>query len=619
MILGRKGMGKSTTADKLILADSNTEFKRDIHYDTIYEDNYWSIGGFGIWLLKSKVDEKERIRALSRLKHLSFFLGLENPHTELNLLYNTRDKFDSSTSTEPQLISNEMTVVRILDVPGFFGEDYSTLGLAIMREVLRIQSAMRMNFRRVLYFIPKRGALDRDNYMLQMDLRIMTHYFGKSIFDCMVLIATVSPDVYEYLPPGAISFTKNDKEMTQKYFQRSLSSIFQGECLPDRKPPIIFISMNDTCEEVFTKIKNAPVIFDGIRLTYEHGTCTHCGIKIKLLKQGIETVRIACYAGDDPSLCIPYEDSFCHPMMKSKYWGITKLLGGIYHTITRRKFLGFFPDYHNPDDEICVVCGFVTGSHGCRAIGTHFKVKSNQLLVDHHLYTASEPIVVEDSQHIYVPDEDKHNTVEQADHCENRPKIFYLEQKFLKCDHNGVQYSMKDYGMTLIVPKGSVATGEEIHMEIGVTLYGPFNFPMGTRPISPILSVRLVEEKTLAEPFQLHVILRHILGELTELKARHHQIQFCCSDFISSDPNSYKFHPNDGGLISQSFTSSYGLIITRKFCIFCMIAADTSELQSEIGYRLTKVICTSELKNEAYLYLSYDAYLQVCSLEAPCF
>ena len=32
MILGRKGMGKSTTADKLILADSNTEFKRDIHY-----------------------------------------------------------------------------------------------------------------------------------------------------------------------------------------------------------------------------------------------------------------------------------------------------------------------------------------------------------------------------------------------------------------------------------------------------------------------------------------------------------------------------------------------------------------------------------------------------------
>ena len=80
-------------------------------------------------------------------------------------------------------------------------------GLAIMREVLRIQAAMRMNFKRILYFIPERGPLERCHEILRMELEQMVHYFGKSIFDCMVLIATVNPDVYQYLQPGVTPFS----------------------------------------------------------------------------------------------------------------------------------------------------------------------------------------------------------------------------------------------------------------------------------------------------------------------------------------------------------------------------------------------------------------------------
>ena len=190
-----------------------------------------------------------------------------------------------------------------------------------------------------------------------------------------------------------------------------------------------------------------------------------------------------------------------------------------------------------------------------------------------------------------------------------KPEFLFYRKKILKCDYNGFQYSMKSYGITLEVPRRSVAIGKEIHMEIGVTLCGPFSFPRGTRFISPIVSLRLLGENALTEPFQLHVTLRHILGELTELKARHHRVQFCCNDYDSSDPGTYKFHLNDDGFISQSFTGSYGRVIMKKFCILCMTAADTPEVQSEIGYRLTRVMCTSELKNEAYLCLSYDAYV----------
>ena len=62
-------------------------------------------------------------------------------------------------TSRPQLVLNETTKVRVLDVRGFFGNEIGTKGqqktskeltnpgLSIMREILQIQSAMRMKFR----------------------------------------------------------------------------------------------------------------------------------------------------------------------------------------------------------------------------------------------------------------------------------------------------------------------------------------------------------------------------------------------------------------------------------------------------------------------------------------
>ena len=119
-----------------------------------------------IWLVSDVKGEIDRVT--QRLENLVMFRGLENPHQEVNDFYMK----ESEQTTKSQLISNETTMVQILDVPGFFGKDCDRLsqtasnsvtakGLAIMREVLRIQAAMRMNFKRILYFIPERGPLER--------------------------------------------------------------------------------------------------------------------------------------------------------------------------------------------------------------------------------------------------------------------------------------------------------------------------------------------------------------------------------------------------------------------------------------------------------------------------
>ena len=405
MIIGRTGMGKSTTTDKLIIANPHhLNYAGEQHPDEIMEGGQLKLSDLCVWLISDAEDELERVS--TRLKNLVFYRSLDNPHEHVNSVYNKRSKMATS---RPQLISNETTKVRVLDVPGFFGKEIGTkgeqktgervtsTGLSIMREILRIQSMMGMKFRRIIYFIPERGALERPHKGLQMELEQMVHYFGKSIFDCMVLVATVGPDIYQYLPPDVIPFSKEAKQSTREMFQAALTEVLpepEDVMILDDRPPIVFISMKDSCEDLTKKIEDAPVICDELRLEFDHHTCIKCGLKAKILKDSNNRrQRVACYAGEDPSAAVPYDESQCHPLIISKYWTIAKIVGGIAHVITGRKFVNqrWWPDFRNPDDEVCVECGKVPGQPGCKKIGSRFRLEDGVYKVDH---SPREPVAV---------------------------------------------------------------------------------------------------------------------------------------------------------------------------------------------------------------------------------
>ena len=166
-----------------------------------------------------------------------------------------------------QLISNETTKIRILDTPGFFrdsdggseasleeiAQGAAASALATMRDVLRIQAMMQVQIRRIIYFLPVRGPLKRSQKALQLELEQMV-YFGKSAFDCMVFVATVTPDVYQYISPDVIPFSDRDYAKTRMNFQSTIRRVLPRDIvLPDDKPPIVFLSMHDTCEDILKK------------------------------------------------------------------------------------------------------------------------------------------------------------------------------------------------------------------------------------------------------------------------------------------------------------------------------------------------------------------------------
>lgn len=424
MVIGRTGMGKSTTSDKLVIANPDGhDYRGEEHPDQeIINENQMQMSDLCVWLVPDGAEDDIK----KHLKDLIMARSLDEPHKEVtDIIY----KGSNVATTRCQVFSNETTKTRVLDVPGFFGEDLSgkpkqdtanqvtITGVRIMREILRIQALLRMHFRRIIYFIPERGPLERPYKALQMELEQMLHYFGKVIFNCMMLVVTQPANVYKYIPPDMVPFSDEDHTMTRDNFaitlRRALKLQEDDKSADHIIPPIVFLSMRNSCEDVMKKVKKAPVISQQLTIPFECQACSRCGLKAKWLKnKENKKVKIACYAGDDPTLSIPYEESQCHPMIIPKYYKITKIIGGIAHIITGKKFKDKWPDFHNEDDEICIACNQIPGTPGCQNVRTNYVFWDEFSIFVDHRSDPIEPIFIEGE------DPDEHRQLQMTENSE---------------------------------------------------------------------------------------------------------------------------------------------------------------------------------------------------------
>ena len=313
MILGLTGQGKTTTADKLLIANP-----AKIDYKSMYPNEEPSVGlskqqltiqDLSMWLIPSDQNALERIT--TRLKNLAFYRVLDDPHKEVNQSH-AGEMLVNERTRSCELLSNETTRVRVLDVPGFFSEvrdacqqdsDITSKAratyLGTMRNILQIQAAMAMKFKLILYFLPCRDTLEVSNATLQEELKIMKDYFGRSLFKKMVLVATLGPATYKLVSETILlEFSIEELEKSRSRFHEALKS-FIPESKADQplkddqqklnqpkpegtpNPPIIFVSMRDTCESILEKIQEAEVDGDdGLHLQLSSTVCARCSITI---------------------------------------------------------------------------------------------------------------------------------------------------------------------------------------------------------------------------------------------------------------------------------------------------------------------------------------------------
>ena len=82
----------------------------------------------------------------------------------------------------------------------------------------------------------------------------------------------------------------------------------------------------------------------------------------------------------------------------------------------------------------------------------------------------------------------------------------------LKVDSKGFQYVSPDDGYAILFPPGAISEGNTVTYEHGVVPdgpFGPFEFPVGVRPVSAIIFLHPTTDQTLLKP--IDIVLPHIM------------------------------------------------------------------------------------------------------------
>ena len=173
--------------------------------------------------------------------------------------------------------------------------------------------------------------------------------------------------------------------------------------------------------------------------------------------------------------------------------------------------------------------------------------------------------------------------------------IPFLYHQVVKCDSNGCEYINTDPDITIRIPKGAIAEGQKVHLESGVALYSPFNFPNNTCPISPIVWLCFMEEDVkMKEPFEIK--LPHIHKGLIDDNVQKYQVGFLNANhkgLVDMDGQKYfqfeRTRNDDVTKFRSTHWQSYGLLKTSHCCYLYIAELDNMEVLDTADYCLAQL------------------------------
>ena len=201
------------------------------------------------------------------------------------------------------------------------------------------------------------------------------------------------------------------------------------------------------------------------------------------------------------------------------------------------------------------------------------------------------------------PPIDPHNTREYI------PEWFSPVATLSQCTHDGRHYYDEANDFNLEIPEGAIPEGETITIDIGVALYGPFHYPEGLRPVSPVFWLCVRDKKFKFFHFlkPVRVTIPHFLNLNNYDDIESLGLAFLKGDHEWNLHQLHKFQNAEGDLFFEPL-KNYGVLQTMHFCSLCISGKISRRLAGMEVFCISAVIphtFTSIQPSYAYFYITY--------------
>ena len=223
------------------------------------------------------------------------------------------------------------------------------------------------------------------------------------------------------------------------------------------------------------------------------------------------------------------------------------------------------------------------------------------------------------------PREHKGDSVVKATHSQSQlmcmtcgtPDYITLTSTLCQCSSKRLVYIDEANDFSLEIPEGAISEGTFLKVDIGVALHGPFQFPAGLRPVSPIFWVCVRDKPDYQFSQPVRITIPHFLN-LSSI----HDIQSLGLTFLKADhqmdsQHMYQFKPTEGEMKFEPLMK-YGVLKTTHFCSLCIACRDTPECLEKTTFCITALLPNAAIpvgkKLDGYFFITF-LNLQTCLIK----
>ena len=193
------------------------------------------------------------------------------------------------------------------------------------------------------------------------------------------------------------------------------------------------------------------------------------------------------------------------------------------------------------------------------------------------------------------------------------PEWFIRITTLTECSHEGLVFYDGANEFGLEISEGAIPEQETVAIDIGVAMYGPFEFPEGLKPVSPVFWVCVRESKLSRFLKPVTITIPHCVDldrcetidslGLTFLKGEH-DINF---------QHTYQFQTVEEAEMVFEAHQTKGTLKTTHFCSLCITGKVSPELTKHTKFCIYTVIPPSVAPSEpAYCHFFISFLLPTC-------